>query len=244
MKNQDTTQDALKPDAQKTEGERLLRSQGVKLPFDTNVLSHRMRISLRTDEYEAKEASLALKLIKQGDVVLELGAGIGFISSLIATQTEAATIHCYEANPALVPFINRVHALNGVGNAKVHNAVLGTEESEAVFYVRRNFLSSSLAPMDEDSEDTTTQVTVPVVDGNQVLKTLRPSVLVCDIEGAESTLLPQLDLSGLRAVMIELHPQFVGQPGIKAVFDTMAKAGLTYFPRWSHAKVVCFRNDW
>jgi hypothetical protein len=69
-------------------------------------------------------------------------------------------------------------------------------------------------------------------------------VLVCDIEGAEAELLPAGDWSGLRAAVVELHPQWIGQAGVQAVFDAMQRAGLTYFPRASQAKVVTFRKGW
>ena len=50
--------------------------------------------------------------------------------------------------------------------------------------------------------------------------------------------------SSLRVAIIELHPQWIGQSGVQAVFDAMSKAGLTYFPKASESKVVTFRKDW
>jgi len=43
--------------------------------------------------------------------------------------------------------------------------------------------------------------------------------------------------------VVELHPQWIGQSGVQAVFDAMHKAGLTYFPRLSQSKVVTFKKD-
>jgi hypothetical protein len=69
---------------------------------------------------------------------------------------------------------------------------------------------------------------------------LRPDVLICDIEGAEEMVLPLLDLSGLRAAIVELHPQYIGLRGVQKVFDAMNGGGLVYNPRRSNAKVVTF----
>ena len=88
------------------------------------------------------------------------------------------------------------------------------------------------------------EVEVPALDMNAVIADLKPSVLICDIEGAEADLLPQMDLSGLRAVLIETHPQWIGKEGIRRLFACLDAAGLVFYPRWSHGKVAVFRSDW
>lgn len=222
--------------------QKILKCRGMRFPLDREVLPPRIRSLLREGTYEHKEAEAVKKLVKPGDVVMELGAGIGFMSTLVATKTPAASVHSFEANPQLMPYIAQVHALNGVTNAHVTNAVLGDNEGSAPFYIRKNFLASSLDPM-EDGEDCT-QVEVPTRDVNAVIKELQPTVLVCDIEGAEVDLLPKMDLSTLRAVVIETHPQWIGKAGIQKIFRCLDAAGLVFFPRWSHGKVAVFRSDW
>jgi FkbM family methyltransferase len=214
----------------------------MRFPLDRAILPPRVRTLLRQDAYEAKEATAVQKLIKAQDVVMELGAGIGFMSTLVATKTPAKSVHSFEANPQLMPYIAQVHALNKVKNAHVTNAVLDDKDGSAPFYIRKNFLASSLDPM-EDSDDCT-KVEVPTRDVNAVIKALQPTVLICDIEGAEVDLIPKMDLSSLRAVVIETHPQWIGKDGIQKIFRCMDAAGLVFFPRWSHGKVAVFRSDW
>lgn len=211
-------------------------------PDDPKILDWRSRRALLEDGYELKESVAVLKLIKPGDVVMEVGGGIGYMSSLVATQTKAERVHSIEANPGLISYIQSVHQANNIKNATIENAVLGEESGEATFYVRRNFLSSSLDPM--DGSGVVEEHTVPALDTNETIKRISPSVLICDIEGGEFELIPAMDLSGFRAALIELHPQLIGKKGVKKVFGAMHRAGLTYFPRWSDAKVVCFRRDW
>ena len=225
-----------------TETQKMLRCRGMRFPLDRAILPPRIRTLLREGTYEAKEATAVRKLVKEGDVVMELGAGIGFMSTLVATKTPAKSVHSFEANPQLMPYIAQVHAENNVTNAHVTNAVLGDQNGTASFYIRKNFLASSLDPMD-DAEDCT-EVEVPSLDVNAVIKELQPSVLICDIEGAEADLLPKMDLTGLRGVVIETHPQWIGKIGMQKVFRCLDAAGLVFFPRWSHGKVAVFRSDW
>ncbi|MGB0912206.1 MAG: FkbM family methyltransferase [Phaeobacter italicus] len=148
----------------------------------------------------------------------------------------------YEANPHLIPYIRRVHAANGVTNAYLTHAVLAPKAGKQTFYVRENFLASSLSAMEDEPHQE--EVEVPALDMNAVIADLKPSVLICDIEGAEADLLPQMDLSGLRAVLIETHPQWIGKEGIRRLFACLDAAGLVFYPRWSHGKVAVFRSDW
>ncbi len=226
---------------QKTES-KMLRSRGMRFPHNPAVPLGRSAAALRQDRYEARETEAALRVVRNGDVVLELGGGIGYMSTLLATHRAPAHIHVFEANPALIPYIRAVHAENGVTNATVHHAILGPEAGTVPFHVRRNFLASSLSPQ----EGTEVLETIEIAQraAAEVLAELRPTVLICDIEGAEADLLPQMDLSGLRAAMIELHPQWIGPAGVNAVFGAMMRAGLAYHAKTSSQKVVCFRRDW
>ena len=181
------------------------------------------------------------------DTVLELGAGIGFMSTTAVRHCDVRKVVSYEANPALIPYIRSVHRANGVSDrAEVRNALLAGRKGKPVnFFVRRNLLASSLEPRQGDGDGGVVSTEKVEVHGiNTVLKEISPSVLLCDIEGAEADLLPKADLSGLRLAIVELHPQWIGQSGVQAVFDAMHKGGLSYFPKRSNGKVVAFRKGW
>lgn len=223
-----------------------LTIHGLRFPDDPDVLRGRVRGLLRKGQYELKEFEAVQALANADDVVLELGGGIGFLSTVAARLGGVKSVHSYEANPALIPYIHAVHQANGVTNAHVTNAVLSAAQPGTTnFYVRRNLLASSLDPMQGKNDGGVVAVEqVPVENIAIAVKTIRPSVLVCDIEGAEADILPHADLSGLRCAIVELHPQWIGQSGVQAVFDAMSAAGLTYFPNRSNRKVVTFRKGW
>ncbi|WP_300516436.1 FkbM family methyltransferase [Aliiroseovarius sp.] len=226
-------------------GPPFIKSRGIRFPNDRRVIPPRRRKALRLGLYEERETRAVIATVKPDDVVVELGAGMGYMSTLMAKNLNVAQVHAYEANPDMVPYIRAVHDENGVGNAQVHNAILGPTVGEVDFYVRGNFLASSMEAKPRGLKDQPTRVEkVEMRDINAEFARLTPSVLVCDIEGAEAEVLPAADLSCLRAAIIELHPQWIGQSGVQAVFDAMHKAGLTYFPKRSDAKVVTFLKGW
>jgi len=70
------------------------------------------------------------------------------------------------------------------------------------------------------------------------LRERKPSVLVMDIEGGELDLLPTLDLSSCRALMIELHPRIYQLAGIDRCFATLQQKGFTYDAKNSRGGTV------
>ena len=223
----------------------LIRSRGLRIPHDPAFIDRKKRRLLRRGDYERREIEAVKALVRPEDVVLELGGGIGYMSTYLSHNRKVGEIHTYEANPALIPFIERVHAQNGVGNVTVHNAILGPRKGKAKFYIRENFLASSLEQNPAGEKSPVLRVEeIAVENARSVVKAIKPTFLVCDIEGAEAEILPLPDFSGLRGAVIELHPQWIGAPGVRAVFDAMHAAGLTFYPRVSNKKVVAFLRDW
>lgn len=217
-------------------------SRGMRFPRHPDIIRGRVRKLLRTNQYEARESDAALRVVKEGDVVMELGGGIGYMSTLVASKRRIASVHSFEANPHLIPYIQTVHAANGVENAHVTNAILGPRKGSVDFYVRDSLLGSSMQVLEGEVAPPATKV--DVLNANTVMKDIKPTVLICDIEGAEADLIPQMDLSGLRAAILETHPQWIGPEGINKIFKAFMDAGLAYYHRGSQGKVVCFRTDW
>lgn len=217
-------------------------SRGMKIPKHPDLTTGMVRGALRKGTYERKECDAVMRVVRPGDRVLELGGGLGYMSTLLSVKKKVDKVISYEANPTLIPYIHSVHAANDVSNVEVRNALLSAEAGDPVnFYIRNNFLGSSM-DLDADPDSVKDVVQIEQHPIAPVLDDLKPDVLVCDIEGAESSLLPAADWTGIRVAIIELHPQWIGQDGVQKVFDAMHKAGLTYFPKASESKVVTFRK--
>jgi FkbM family methyltransferase len=223
----------------------IFSSHGFSFPLVSGFISPRVAQSLRFGKYEWREADAARAIVNLDDTVLELGGGIGFMSTFLSKICKAREIHTFEANPALIPYIKRVHSENNVTNVQIYNALLGDQNGKARFYERQNFLASSL---DENPSGLNSPVVevheVDVIEMNTLISRINPSVFVCDVEGAEAEIFSKLDLSSFRAVVIELHPQWIGERGVKVVFDACSAANLTYYPAASNRKVVAFMRHW
>jgi FkbM family methyltransferase len=213
---------------------------GVGIEIDPTVMSERMIEVIRSGRYERQEVRQLVRALEPGDRIVELGAGIGLLSSLASQQGKAAHIAAYEANPRLIPTIARTHALNRV-TAEVHNAVIvpSPEVTSLPFYVRKSFWASSLSPRPHGFVE---EVTVRAVPFAQMLEHHRPTFLVVDIEGGEADLFKQVPLTGIRKVLIELHQKVIGRAGMKRVFDFFSAQDFHYDQTGSEGSVVLFSH--
>ena len=217
-----------------------IRSCGVFIPHDPNIITPPIAAALRANRYEAEEAAEIPAIVMPGDVVLEIGAGIGFISTLVSRQPNVAKIIAVEANPALMPYMARLHAENGVERVQRLNAVLSNSGAHAaIFYQRRDFWMGSLA---EGPEPYETAVSVPVVNLDDFIATHGVTLIICDIEGAESWLFGDADLGGVDRIYLELHDHITGLSGIAKLFTDMGARGFTYDPRHSSSAIILFRR--
>lgn len=219
--------------------------RGILIPIDPKIITPKVQRKLSRDFYETPEVMGLPKFIKETDRVLELGAGIGFISTFIATQLNVRQITCIEANPVLCDFITRVHALNGVRYADVRNVVALSDShvlpkhGTVPFYIADPFWSSSL---EQRPEQSMTATDVPAVHLSDVIAEVQPTVIVCDIEGGEVDLFESVDLGNVTQIYMELHTRVSGGAGIMRVFDTMHKQGFFYHQRVSCEGLVLFKK--
>lgn len=213
---------------------------GVKIAVDETAISPNIMQALTSGSYESVEARQLDGIVQKGERVVELGGGLGFISSKIGLLGRAESITVYEANPDLIPLIERTHALNGV-KAETLNAVVAPRASAPTmpFYVRRDFWASSLSP---DPYGYERAIDVPVVDFDAMLRARRPTMLVVDIEGGEEMLFQDIALTGVRKVYLELHQNVIGRVGMKRVFDFFSARDFHYDQWHSTHAVVLFSH--
>ncbi len=224
---------------------KFVRARGLRFPADPALVSRRRRMLLKNNAYDRKLTDAALRNIVPADRVIELGAGLGYTSALVAAKLGVRRVLAFEANARLIPHIRAAHAANGIETVEVVNAALGPRQGRADFFVRGDFAASSLFDDQGDGHGGVIAVDrVDMLDARAAFARCAPSVLICDIVGAEAEFLEEADLSDLRLAVIALHPQGLGASGVHRVFDAMGRAGLVYYPRTSDGKVVTFRRDW
>jgi FkbM family methyltransferase len=209
---------------------------GIRVP-PSPFLTRKLIRQLGAEDYEGLEVRGSLAVVRPGDRVLELGAGLGIVGAVVARNASPAEVRSYEANPALIPHIRALYALNGLEDIiSVRNEVLvgGPDRPPSLpFHIAGSFLGSSLTP-GENRLDT---IEVPTADLAAVMAGFRPDVLIIDIEGGEQEILRHIDLTGLRAVVIEFHPRAYGYEAMWACKDNLRASGIAMVQALSNRKV-------
>ena len=217
-----------------------LELNGVVVPPDPAVITPVIRRAILEGRFEAEEAGQIPHIVRPGDRVLEIGAGIGYISTLLSRERRVSRVLAVEANPYLLDYMGRLHARNRVRKVRRLNAVLTNDPvTSATFYLRPEFWMGSLAPEPNPYVGT---VQVPTLNLDRVLLDEAINLIVCDVEGAEVGLFDRADLSGVDRVFVEVHDHVTGLSGVRRLFATMDGHGFVYDPRHSLGSVVLFQR--
>jgi len=217
---------------------------GVSLPHDDAIITPQVAAALKRGNYERPELRALPQFLEPADRVLELGAGIGYISSYAARVIGVAHVTCVEANPKLAAYIRRAHDMQGLRNTAVRNCVAlpggasMAPDKTMDFYIREPFWSSSLDPgRDVIAVEKVEQVYLP-----DLIAEAEATALIVDIEGGERDIFVGGDMGSLRKIYVELHTRYIRPKGIKACFDALSDHGFYYDQRVSHGGVVLFRK--
>lgn len=201
----------------------------VRIPL-TKYISDNVREAMFRGGYESAELHTIADNLSNDDRVLEIGTGIGLISSYCAKSIGSERIFTFEANPELEPCIRQVYECNSV-SPHLDICILGEGNGEESFYIHDDFWSSSLYRRSSN----TRKVTVPRKDFKQTLALIRPTFLIMDIEGGEFDLLKLATLDGINKVAIEIHTHILGKDRVAEIHLLLSKQGFAVDWRYSRA---------
>lgn len=210
-------------------------NRGVLIPVVPGVFSEAITQSVQAGRYEEHEASLLDALLQPGEVILEIGAGCGFISTYCAKNPHVQRVFCVEANPTMIDVIKLTHEVNDVG-VTVFNEILGKVDGEADFFVHQDFWASGTHSF------LGKPIKVKTTSFQSRLDQIRPTMLIVDIEGGEEALFEDVDLTGVKKIMVELHQPTIGRRGMKKVFDLLSAQNFHYEVWHSFYTVVTFSH--
>lgn len=177
--------------------------------------------ALRRGDYERDEYSVICETVHAKDRILEIGAGIGFVTALCCRIAGDGNVTVYEANPGLASRLKHTCASNGFA-PKINMRPVAAESGSVDFNIGQNFLSSSL----HERPGLTKRISLEADGFGEIIERLRPTYLVMDVEGAETSLLTSLDSFGpLRAICLETHPHIVGEDQIEAMIAHLTRRG-------------------
>lgn len=193
---------------------------GVEL--DISMLSPLMKNNILEGRYEFQERRLASRCLTPRDVVLELGGAIGFIG-LFCRKVIGVRHHLtVEANPRTIELMKRNYRLNAITPHVVH-AAAAAADGEITLDVGGEFWENSTISSSPSGEKI--QVPSRSLHSLAALLPQPPTVLICDIEGAETQLdFAQLPPSATR-IIIELHPAIVGENAVQSLVQKIHSLG-------------------
>ncbi|HSS31225.1 MAG TPA: FkbM family methyltransferase [Nitrospiraceae bacterium] len=155
--------------------------------------------------YERRVTNLASRLLRAGDVAFDVGANMGWYTTLFAKIVGAAgQVHSFEPSPAIFDRLQTNLVANGSPTWVLANQfALGPEETEAVIHTFAG-LTHGHASLSELSRDdfSSTKCMVTTLDSYaQRHGVSKIDLIKCDVEGAELGV-----LEGSRNIVKEMPP--------------------------------------
>lgn len=185
--------------------------EGVRIRIGRH-MSRRVERALSKGGYEREELRLIGAVLSPADVVLEVGAGLGLVSSYCAKRIGSDRVFAYEADPELEPCIRETYQLNGV-KPTLEMCAVTAQAGRVTLYRDKHFVSSSVVRRRVGSRP----VEVPGRALNYVVEQVRPTLLVIDAEGAERDLFEAANLPTVNKIVLELHNRVIGSDGTERV---------------------------
>jgi FkbM family methyltransferase len=200
---------------------------------------------LISGKYEMGENAIMKNTMTSDDVVLELGSGLGY-NSIFANKVIGSQVHSYEANPELIPIIEKNVALNNA-TLNLYNKVIVVNPTQEFisFNVANHYTGSSTLPLDPQTT-LKKAYEIETCDMKEVLASHKPTYLMCDIEGGEKDLFidcSYLKESTVNKILIEFHPRVLGELFTHQLISNIIAQGFTLaFDKYPKKYCFFYRN--
>lgn len=202
-----------------------VKVQGLTFSVDNPSILKFVKSMMYLEEYESEEIKLLKDQIDPSLPAVEFGASIGVVSCLTNRKLRDPTRHVVvEANPLLIPTLERNRALNNA-QFEILQMALGYGSEVIEFHIdEKDSLAGSLrgGAGQVISAPTTSLARIVNERGFQAIN------LVVDIEGAEVELVAN-ELDALRRhvkhLLVETHQRFLPEGSIDAMLDALIEAG-------------------
>ena len=203
-------------------GSKKVKRDGVWVSTDRNDIPKSLQSMLFKNVYEDQERDIIKTILKPDSIVLEIGTGIGLISLITRNICKEGRVLSYEANPNMERVIRKNYSLNNLEPELVMKAVT-IDGGSVEFYIDEAVLGSST--IDRNRNDTKVSLSSDCIDN--ILQDLQPDTIIMDVEGAEISLLGQSELTGVKNIIVELHPHIVGEAAITELMENISKKGFS-----------------
>ena len=203
-----------------------VRIDGMVFSTDSPAIATSDKSAMFVALYEVAERMLVGRWLPADLPIVEFGGGLGVVSCAANRKLTRREQHVVvEANPRIVGLLQQNRDLNNCRFQVVNKALAYGLES-VKFTLQSNFLSGRIGG------DSPEVVAVPATSLKAVADAsgFDQISVICDTEGAEALLVSEeLDTlrQRVRFLLVEIHPEFLGNEGASQVVQTLESSGFT-----------------
>ncbi|MBX3298114.1 MAG: FkbM family methyltransferase [Acidobacteria bacterium] len=187
----------------------VIRANGGELHLDLRVGS--ARGILAYPESRTGEDKVIGRLVRAGDVVLDIGAHLGFYTLLLSRKVGAGgKVFAFEPNPTVLPSL--VKSVSTVSNINLLQLGLADKAGDVELFIPEDASMSSLHDWTNGTAGTVDVVKIPIATLDELYESGAiplPQFIKCDIEGAELSVFKgaqeMLDRQDAPVLMFELN---------------------------------------
>ena len=206
----------------------------VLFPFVSRFMDRKRFVAMAAGAIEYDEVAIAKQVISKDDILVEFGAGLGIAAARVHKLCSPKGHICFEANPLLGEYTRQLFKVNKL-NIHFENIALGNGQT-LPFHAMDDYILSTFPQPAEGQAFTRIEVTTITLDA--VIKAHQPTVIFCDIEGAELDYFTSDQFEGVKKIVIELHPEIYGKHGLSAFCTRMQKQGFAL--KQKQRQTYCF----
>lgn len=139
------------------------------------------------DLYEQSDSKLLFDLIKDGDIIFDIGANIGWYSCHFARKLPKSVIYSFEPIPETFRKLQMNVDLNNFSNLVLNNLALSSKKEKTIFFYSPTVTGASSAKnITENKNMQRIECVTDTVDNfSETFKIDRIDFIKCDVEGAE-----------------------------------------------------------
>lgn len=200
-------------------------------------MSPRVERALARGGYEGEQLRLLGQLLSPADIVLEVGAGLGLVSSFCAQRLGSERVFTFEADPDLEPCIRETYLLNRV-EPMLDMCAVGPRAERVTIQRNRHFLASSVARRRVGSQP----VEVSGKSLSHLVEKIHPTLLIIEASCADAQMFNGAELPGVCNVLLELHDLVLGTRGTDQVRAALSGLGFHQDQRLSSPAHLIFRH--
>jgi FkbM family methyltransferase len=197
----------------------IIRIEDVQLRVGRH-MSFKVEQALSKGNYERDELQLIGMVLSPADRVLEIGAGLGLVSTYCAQRIGSERVFAFEADPDLEPCIRETYQLNGV-DPVLEICAVASRSGRVTLRRDEHFISASVVRRRAGLQP----VEVSGKALNYVVAKIRPTLLIVAAAAADPGLFDQVELPTVTRIILESHERILGPAGTDRVITRLRQIG-------------------